>query len=189
MRLLRFLLLTLLLTPVMVRGQQAGFTHADTLRGSITPERAWWDLTFYKLSVRVHPNDSTLSGSNTIRYRVVKPGQTLQVDLQKPLRVVKIEQDGEPLKFREDGNAYFVTLTKLQQLGQNESITVQYAGKPHVAKRPPWDGGMVWSRDKVGNWFIATACQGLGASAWWPCKDHMYDEPDSMAISITVPRT
>ena len=187
MRLLRFLLLTLLLSPVLVRGQQPVFTHADTLRGSITPERAWWDLTFYKLSVRVLPNDSALTGSNTIRYRVVKPGQVMQVDLQKPLRVLKIEQDGEPLKFREDGDAYFVTLTKLQQPGQNESITVQYAGKPRVAKRPPWDGGLVWSRDKVGNWFIATACQGLGASAWWPCKDHMYDEPDSMAISITVP--
>ena len=111
----------------------------------------------------------------------------MQVDLQRPLRVLRVEQDGKPLRVRQDGNAYFVTLTKLQQPGQTESIVVQYAGKPRVAKLPPWDGGLVWSRDKGGQWFIATACQGLGASAWWPCKDHMYDEPDSMAISVTVP--
>jgi aminopeptidase N len=181
------LVLLLITLPLLVSAQQYEFTHDDTLRGSITPERAWWDLAFYHLKVRVQPTDSTLSGSTMIRYRVLKPGQTMQVDLQRPLRVVKVEQDGESLKFRQDGNAYFVALTKRQQPGQTESITVHYAGKPRIAKRPPWDGGMVWSRDKSGNWFIATACQGLGASAWWPCKDHMYDEPDSMAISVTVP--
>lgn len=181
------ILFVLMLLPLLAVAQQYEFTHDDTLRGSITPERAWWDLTFYHLRVRVQPTDSTLNGSTLIRYRVLKPGQTLQVDLQRPLRVLKVEQDGESLKFRQDGNAYFVTLTKLQQPGQTEAITVYYAGKPRVARRPPWDGGMVWSRDKSGNWFIATACQGLGASAWWPCKDHMYDEPDSMAISVTVP--
>ncbi len=177
----------LLILPVLALAQKSEFTHADTLRGSITPERDWWDLAFYHLTVRVQPTDSTLSGSTEIRYRVLKPGQTMQVDLQRPMRVLRVEQDGKSLGIRQDGNAYFVTLTKLQKAGQTEAITVHYAGKPRVAKRPPWDGGLVWSRDKAGNWFIATACQGLGASAWWPCKDHMYDEPDSMAISVTVP--
>lgn len=184
-RLLSFVLVLTL--PILAQAQKYEFTHDDTLRGSITPERAWWDLAFYHLTVRVQPTDSTLSGSTLIRYRVLKPGQTLQVDLQRPLRVLRVEQDGQPLAVRQDGNAYFVTLTKPQKPGQTEAVTVQYAGKPRVAKRPPWDGGLVWSRDKSGDWFIATACQGLGASAWWPCKDHMYDEPDSMAISVTVP--
>ncbi|UFH56904.1 M1 family metallopeptidase [Spirosoma sp. KNUC1025] len=184
---IRLLTLCLLLLPFMASAQHYEFTHDDTLRGTITPERSWWDLTFYHLKVRVQPTDSTLSGSTEIRYRVLKPAQTLQVDLQRPLRVERIEQDGKSLNFRQDGNAYFVTLTKAQKSGQNEAITVFYSGKPRVAKRPPWDGGLVWKHDREGNWFIATACQGLGASAWWPCKDHMYDEPDSMAISVTVP--
>jgi aminopeptidase N len=184
---LRLTVLVCLLVSTIAQAQQSVFTHNDTLRGSITPERAWWDLAFYHLSVRVQPNDSTLSGSTVIRYRVLKPGQTMQVDLQQPLRVLRAEQDGKPLQVRQDGNAYFVTLTKVQRPGQTEFITVQYTGKPRIAKKPPWDGGLVWSRDKGGEWFIATACQGLGASAWWPCKDHMYDEPDSMAISVTVP--
>lgn len=184
---IRLLTVCLLMLPFMTSAQRYEFTHDDTLRGSITPERAWWDLAFYHLKVRVQPTDSTLSGSTLIRYRVLKPGQTMQVDLQRPLRVERIEQDGKSLHFRQDGNAYFVTLTKPQKAGQTETVTVHYAGKPRVAKRPPWDGGLVWKRDKEGSWFIATACQGLGASAWWPCKDHMYDEPDSMNISVTVP--
>lgn len=183
----RFVTVCLLLLSGMASAQRYQFTHDDTLRGSITPERSWWDLTFYHLKVRVQPIDSTLRGSTLIRYRVLKPGQTMQVDLQRPLQVERVEQDGQSLKFRRDGNAFFVTLTKAQQPGKSESVTVFYAGKPRIAKRPPWDGGLVWSHDKDGNWFIATACQGLGASAWWPCKDHMYDEPDSMAISVTVP--
>lgn len=183
----RYTLLLCFLSAAAVQAQRFEFTHDDTLRGTITPERAWWDLAFYHLKVRVQPTDSTLSGSTMIRYRVLKASQIMQVDLQRPLRVLRVEQDGQALKFRQDGNAYFVTLNKPQKPGQTESVTVQYAGKPRVAKRPPWDGGLVWSRDKKGQWFIATACQGLGASAWWPCKDHMYDEPDSMAISVTVP--
>jgi aminopeptidase N len=181
-------LLAGLLFSVTVSAQKFAFTHDDTLRGSITPERIWWDLAYYHLQVKINPADSSISGSTTIRYRVLKPNQTLQVDLQRPLKVQKIVQDGAELAFRQDGNAYFVTLQKKQVVGQTESLVVQYAGKPRVAKRPPWDGGFVWKKDKAGQWFIATACQGLGASAWWPCKDHMYDEPDSMLISITVPK-
>ncbi|GAB3507793.1 M1 family metallopeptidase [Spirosoma knui] len=184
-RILCFALVFLL--PYVVRAQRYEFTHDDTLRGSITPERVWWDLTFYHLSVRVKPADSTISGSTAITYKVLKPSQVLQVDLQRPLRVSKIEQDGQSLTFRQDGDAYFVTLKKKQQPGATERVTVHYNGKPRVAKNPPWNGGFVWARDTTKQWFIATACQGLGASSWWPCKDHMYDEPDSMLISITVP--
>ncbi|GAB3561136.1 M1 family metallopeptidase [Spirosoma luteolum] len=177
----------LLLLSGRLLAQQASFTHADTLRGSVTPQRAWWDLAFYHLSVRVEPRDSTLTGSNEIRYRVLKPGQVLQIDLQAPMQLLGAEQDGQPLSVRRDGDAYFITLTKRQQAGRQEAIVVRYTGKPQVAKMPPWEGGLVWSRDATGAWFIATANQGLGASSWWPCKDHLYDEPDSMAISVTVP--
>ncbi|MGF7218079.1 aminopeptidase N [Spirosoma lacussanchae] len=182
-----FLLIFLALGPGPGYAQHYSFTHDDTLRGTITPERAWWDLAYYHLQVRLHPEDSTLSGSNTVRYRVLKPGQVMQIDLQRPVQIEKVEQDGQSLPFRRDGDAYFIQLKKPQRTGRTESITVFYGGKPRVARKPPWDGGMVYSRDKKGQLFIATACQGLGASAWWPCKDHMYDEPDSMQISVTVP--
>ncbi|GAB2767524.1 M1 family metallopeptidase [Rhabdobacter roseus] len=168
--------------------EQPTFTRQDTLRGSITPERAWWDLTYYHLAVRVKPEESSLSGSTTVHYKVLKPHQSMQIDLQEPLRIEKVVQDGQELTYRREGNAYFIALQKKQQIGQLESVQVFYAGKPQVAKRPPWDGGVQWEKDADGNWLVATSCQGLGASVWWPCKDHMYDEPDSMLISITVPK-
>ncbi|WP_439583069.1 M1 family metallopeptidase [Dyadobacter bucti] len=168
--------------------QKKTFTHADTLRGSITPERAWWDLTFYHLNVRPDPQDSTLSGSTKVVYTILKPSQIIQIDLQEPLKINKAVQDGESLTFKRDGNAFFIDLKKKQEAGKSETIEIFYSGKPKLAKRPPWDGGVQWIPDGKGNTIISTSCQGLGASVWWPCKDHMYDEPDSMLISITVPK-
>lgn len=167
--------------------QKYTFTHDDTLRGSITKERAWWDLQFYHLNTRINPADSTIGGSVTVRYKVIQPSQVLQIDLQRPLTISKITQDGQELTYKRDGDAFFITLTKPQKTNAQEEIIVYYGGRPRIAKRAPWDGGFSWKRDQNGQPFVATSCQGLGASVWWPCKDHMYDEPDSMKISITVP--
>ncbi|MCC6280624.1 MAG: M1 family metallopeptidase [Saprospiraceae bacterium] len=169
--------------------QSPEFTRDDTLRGSITPERAWWDLTFYDLKVKVNPADKSISGSNTIYYKVLTTSNVLQFDLQSPLRVERVEQDGEALDVRQtDKNACFVTLKKEQPVGSRQSLTIWYSGQPREAVHAPWDGGFSWSQDSKGQPFVATSCQGLGASVWWPCKDHMYDEPDSQAISITAPK-
>jgi aminopeptidase N len=168
--------------------QQPVFTEDDSLRGSITPERVWWDLHHYQLNLSVDPATTSIAGNVVVAYTVVEPYQVLQIDLQPPLVVEKITQDGEPLDFTKRGNnAHMVTLKKEQQKGAAESVVVYYSGKPLVARNPPWQGGFQWAKDNDGNPFIATSCQGLGASVWWPCKDHMYDEPDSMTMNITVP--
>lgn len=178
----------LLLCQKAAAAQEPAFTRDDTLRGSITPERAWWDLTFYDLQVRVNPATKSISGSNLIRYKVLTANNLMQIDLQPPLEIEHVEQDGRKLGFRQIGrNAYLVELRKQQQPGATEAVKIWYAGKPKEAVRAPWDGGFSWSKDGLGRPFIATSCQGLGASVWWPCKDHAYDEPDSQAISITVP--
>ena len=168
--------------------QQHNFTEQDSLRGSITPERSWWDLNFYNLSVEVKPEEKFISGSNIIRYTVLEEQQRLQVDLQPPLIIEKITQEGENLKWESNGNAHFVTLKKPQRKGEVNEIKVYYSGHPKEAVRAPWDGGFSWKRDNNGKHFVATSCQGLGASVWWPNKDHMYDEVDSMAINITTPK-
>lgn len=167
--------------------QEPIFTRQDTLRGSITPERAWWDLTYYHLSVRVNPQDSSFKGTNLIEYRVNEENDLMQIDLQPPMRITKITQDGSALDFKKDGNAWFVKLKSLQKKGEIKSILVEYDGKPQISTRPPWSGGVSWNKDLNGNLFIATANQGDGGSLWWPGKDHPYDEPDSMLISINVP--
>ena len=167
--------------------EKNNFSRQDTLRGSITPERIWWDLTYYHLKVQVDPDKRYISGENTIKYSVLSANQTMQIDLQAPLNITKVTQDGKNLKILHDGNAHFITLTKQQVIGNTESIIVQYEGNPKEAIRAPWDGGFSWKKDTNGNHFVATSCQGLGASVWWPCKDHMYDEVESMRISVTVP--
>ncbi len=163
------------------------FTRADTLRGSVTPQRAWWDVTFYDLHVRVSPADSSVAGRNGITYRVLRPAQEMQIDLQEPMRVDSMVQDGRRLTYRREGNAFFATLASPQRAGETRTVTVHYHGKPRAAKNAPWDGGFVWAKDTVGNRWVATAVQGLGASAWWPTKDHQTEEPDSQRIAVTVP--
>ena len=164
------------------------FTKQDTLRGSITKERAWWDVKNYHLDIKVNPADSTISGSNTIKYQVVQEYTTMQIDLQNPMQIYKVIQDGKSLKFKRDGNAFFVELIAPQVKDTVKDLIVFYGGKPKVAVNPPWDGGITWKKDSNGNPFIASSCQGLGASVWWPNKDHMYDEVENMLISVNVPK-
>ena len=168
--------------------QEYKFTKQDTLRGSITPERAWWDLTYYHLDIAVDLDNKFINGSNTIEYKVLEPNKKLQVDLQSPLRITKVEQNGKELTFSSEGSAHFINLIDKQRKGKINSVKVYYEGNPKEAVNAPWDGGLSWTRDSNGKHFAATSCQGIGASIWWPNKDHMYDEVDSMLISVNVPK-
>ncbi|HMI64718.1 MAG TPA: M1 family metallopeptidase [Cyclobacteriaceae bacterium] len=162
-------------------------TRADTLRGTVTPEREWWDAVHYDLHVRFNNADSALKGYNVIHYKVQKAPRLMQIDLMKPMVMDSIVQDGSTLRYEQEGNAFFVHLLSSQEGNSIHSITFYYHGKPQAAVRPPWDGGLIWARDKKGRPWISIACQGLGASVWYPCKDHQGDEPDSASIHITTP--
>ncbi len=179
-------LIGLMFGYLSVHAQQ--FTKQDTLRGSITPERAWWDLNYYDLNIKVQPDKKYIAGYNIVRYKVLKAHDVLQIDLQEPLEITGISQDKEPLDYHHIGPAYFINLKKKQVPGEYNELYIQYAGKPKEAVRAPWDGGFSWKKDTNGKHFVATSCQGLGASVWWPNKDHMYDEVDSMRIAIDVPK-
>jgi aminopeptidase N len=174
------------------------FTHADTLRGSNGPGRTWWDATKYDLYVKFNLQDSTISGYNIIDFKVLKPGSEMQIDLQEPMildsakcfitaNMVNLSSGN----FKKDGNAYFINIPDLKtktSISENKNyLIVYYHGKPTIAKKAPWDGGLVWARDKAKNPWISIACQGTGASVWYPCKDIQSDEPDSAEIHITAP--
>ncbi len=165
------------------------FTHQDTLRGSITKERVWWNLLHYDLNVKVDDQEKYISGSNTIKYEVLEKYKLMQIDLQEPLEINKVVQDGKKLSFKRKGNAFFIELIKEQIIGEKNKITISFHGKPIESLNPPWSGGFTWEKDETNKSFIATSCQGIGASIWWPCKDHMYDEPEEGAdIVITPPK-
>ena len=179
---------TFIIASLSLHSYSQEYTEQDTLRGSITPEREWWNLNYYDLYVDVNADDKFISGSNTIRYEVLKPHQILQIDLQPPMTIEKVTQEGKTLDVEHNGNAHFIKLKKPQKRGQYNQLTVQFSGHPKEAVRAPWDGGFSWKKDSNGKNFIATSNQGLGASVWWPNKDHMYDEVDSMSIRIKAPR-
>ena len=185
---IRLILGTITAQAQLDHGASHNFTYQDTLRGSITPERAWWDLNYYHLDISVDPETKTIKGKNTVQYTVLDSNNRLQIDLQPPLILTKAIQDGEDLLIEHDGNAHFIQLTREQTIGDVNSLEVFYEGNPREAVRAPWDGGISWKKDENEKDFIASSCQGLGASVWWPNKDHMYDEVDSMKISVNVPK-
>jgi len=193
MKMLRFFVLIIccVFNPInaqsLLNNKEVLFTRQDSLRGSITKERSWWDLKQYRLDIKVNPLDSTITGFNVIKYKVLQEYNVMQIDLQNPLAISKIIQDGIELKYNREGNVYFVNLESPQKTGTTKELTVFYGGRPKVAVNPPWDGGISWKKDSNGKPFIASSCQGLGASVWWPNKDHMYDEVEDMYISVTVP--
>lgn len=189
LRIFNLLILFLLFRPAFSQNHVHSTTRQDTLRGSITPEREWWDLHHYDLYVKVDIDNRSIEGSNTIKYKVLKSSQLLQIDLQEPMQIKDISQDGVSLKSIRDGNVFYVELQKIQIPGTENELTITFEGTPIVSNNPPWSGGFVWDTDQNNKPFIATACQGDGASMWWPCKDHMYDEPDQgMNISINTPK-
>ncbi|HJR08822.1 MAG TPA: M1 family metallopeptidase [Pyrinomonadaceae bacterium] len=168
--------------------QTESVTRQETLRGSITPEREWWDVLHYHLAVEFLPETKRLRGSNTITFKTLKPGKRMQIDLQPPLAITKIIHGNSQLKFEREGNVYWVSFENDVPAGVEDKIEVFYEGKPVESKNPPWVGGITWGRDDLGEHFITTTCQGIGASIWWPNKDHGADEPDrGMRTSVTVP--
>ena len=173
------------------------FTHADTLRGTYGPTRDWWNVTKYDLHVKFNLKDSSISGYNIIDFEVLKNGTTIQIDLQEPMildsiKVIATRSTANTgnIPFTQDGNAYFIqpiSWMKNGEMKKKNYIYVYYHGKPRIAIRPPWDGGLIMQKDKNNNPFVSLACQGLGASVWYPCKDHQADEPDSAEMHITIP--
>lgn len=163
------------------------FSKADSLRGELTPLRTCYDIKYYHLDVKVDIDNKYISGSNLFRFRATEDFKKLQFDLFENLSVDRIVYQGIDLPFSRLYNAVFIEFPTTIKKDQIDSFTVYYSGHPIQATRAPWDGGFDWKKDSNGKPFVATACQGLGASVWWPNKDHQSDEVDSMLISVAVP--
>ena len=159
-------------------------SSADILLGKLNPNRSCYDVIHYDLSVTVKPDQKSISGENIITARS-SGCDSIQIDLYSNLKVEGIYQQDTELKYHRQHGAIFLK-PKLTSADSIFQITIKYSGRPHVAVDPPWDGGFIWEQDTLGRPWIGVACEGDGASLWWPCKDHPSDEPDSMDIHITV---
>ena len=168
--------------------QAQDFSLRDTLRGSLSPERTWFDVNYYHLSIDLDVETKSISGFNDIGFTVLSDSSVMQLDLFENLSVDSVIYEGTLCDVSRKYDAFFVDLPFGLKVGDHKTLRVYYHGKPIVAKNAPWDGGFVWKNDPQGLPWIGVACQGLGASSWWPCKDHLSDEPDSMRITCSVPK-
>ncbi len=164
------------------------FTRADSLRGNLTPLRTCYDINYYHLDVKFDIDKKFISGSNLFKFTATQNFTKLQFDLYANLNIEKVVYKGKELPYTREFGAVFITFPQTIAKGSKDEFTVYYSGNPTIAKNAPWDGGVVYTTDSLGRPFVATACQGAGASIWWPTKDHQADEVDSMLISISVPK-
>lgn len=179
-------LITSSLSAQVLSDKEGNYTEADSLRGSLRPERAY-DVQKYHLKLKVEPEKQFISGSNTISFIAKEELPTIQIDLFENMKVDSIMHRGEKLQYERKHNAVFLDLKKALPKNTLDSIEFYYSGHPTVAKNAPWDGGFVWDEDDDGNPWIGVAVQGTGASLWYPNKDHQSDEPEEVQLDIAVP--
>lgn len=166
----------------------AQFSRQDSLRGTLSAVRSCYDVTFYDLKLKVIPTSQSIEGSNTIYYKATTDFKKMQVDLFANMQIVNILQNDKPLRFTREGNATFINFADVQKKNKKYSIKIEYRGRPQIARNPPWDGGFTWKKDPNGKDWIVVSCEGTGASLWFPNKDHLSDEPDSVKITCAVPK-
>lgn len=169
--------------------QKKNFTRQDTLRGSVTPERAWWDVTCYTIGINTDYVEQSIEGKCEMQFRVLAPGQRMQIDLQQPMKISRVYMKDLSIPFTREENVYYLNFPTTFEKGSLQAITIVFMGNPKIAVQPPWEGGWIFARDDRGRPWMSVACQGLGASVWFPCKDHQSDEPDSAFLNIAVPDT
>jgi len=189
---LSYLILFLLLSPFLVNGQLLSdkneFSRKDSLRGQLTPLRTCYDVTYYHLDVDINIPKRSIAGSNLIKFKTIQDFNRIQIDLFDNMAIDKILYRGKQLKYTREFNAVFIDFPTHVKANTLDSILVYFSGTPHQANRAPWDGGFDWKKDSNNKPWVASANQGIGASLWWPNKDHQSDEPDSVLISVTVPK-
>jgi aminopeptidase N len=164
------------------------FTRADSLRGYLSPLRSSYDVKYYHLDIKIDTTDKSIHGSNLIIFNAVNDFDKMQIDLYKNMKIDSILYNNLKLNFSREFTAVFIDMPYQLKSGSTNEIKVYYSGQPQIAKQPPWGGGLVWTYDDDGYLWLGTAVQGTGASLFWPNKDHQSDEPDSMMISVTVPK-
>ena len=179
--------LILFLSLLSVKSICQEFSLSDSLRGSLSSYRSCYDVYYYDLNVTIDDKNKELINSyNDFYITSLEDFDNIQIDLFNNLEINSIVFNETKLNFKRKFNAVFIDFSEIIKKGENVKFRVNYEGKPREAVNPPWDGGFSWDYDKNKNPWIGVSCQGLGASSWWPCKDHQSDEPDSMRITCTV---
>lgn len=179
----------LVVSLVLLTGVLSAQVDVYNSGGELMPEQAAFDVKYYDLKLKVDPDNQAIEGTLRVQAEVLNPMTTLVLQLDNLLKISAInDSKGQSLAFEHKEGLIRIDLTETKKTGSTLDVSISYGGKPRVAPNPPWDGGFSWKQTADGSPWIATSCQLIGADVWWPCKDHVSDEPDSMALHIEVPQ-
>lgn len=162
------------------------FSEKDSLRGALSEYRSNYDVTYCALMVDFNLKKQSIEGKATLVFKAVKDLNIIQMDLHDKMSIKSIECNGQSLQVERKYNSLFIDFNRTIEKDEVVEFSITYEGKPMPAKKPPWDGGFVWKKEDGKPW-IGVACEKLGAHIWWPVKDHLSDEPDSMDLHYTIP--
>jgi len=168
-------------------GSYPKFTEKDSLIGTLDDDRAGYDVTFYDLNLILDPNNRKLGGTVNMHFKALAELTKIRFDLYENLAISSLKMSEKEIPFVRNDRAVIASLPDPLVIGRDYIIVVEYGGKPTSATNPPWSGGMVWEKDENGNPWIGVTCETEGGSIWFPCKDHLSDEPDSVRLQMTVP--
>lgn len=167
-------------------------TNQLLLLGAKSKYRDCYDVRYYGLDLKIDPSKKFISGQVYMMAEATTDFDILQIDLYANMKMNTIEVSTQDfikeVSFRREEGAIFVTMPTTIKAGEIFLLKMNYEGNPQKAKRPPWDGGFTWKKDKKGNPWIGVSCESEGSSLWWPCKDDVADEPDSVGVTLTVPK-
>ncbi len=167
---------------------QQKFTRKDTLQGGLRSERTCFDVLHYDLNIKIDIKNKFIQGSNNIKFKIIENTSKIQLDLFENMVVDSIVFNKMKLNYKREFGAVFINFPEIQLKNTEQNLQFYYSGNPKIARNAPWDGGFVFKKNSNGKDFIGVACQGDGASLWFPCKDSQTDEPDFGAtIKISVP--
>ena len=185
---MKFIFTFLILFCTFFNRAQETFTRKDSLRGGLSIERKCFDVLRYDLNVSIDINKKFISGYNDIKFKIVDNTNSIQLDLFANMQIDSIVLDAKRQNFKREFNSFFVNFDSDIQKNDTKTIRIYYSGNPTIAKNAPWDGGFVFNKSLSGKPWVGVACQGDGASLWYPCKDSQSDEPDFGAtVDVEIP--
>lgn len=174
-------------SPAQLLQEKKNPQRADELRGGLRPERTNFDMLKYNLAIEVIPEKKFIVGKNKITFKVLQNAKRMQLDLFENMQIDSIVFHGKNLAYQREYNAVFIDFPNHLSAGKTYDLDFYYSGNPQIAKNAPWDGGFIFTKDSNGKDWISVAVQGIGASLWYPNKDHQSDKADEAEIHVTIP--
>lgn len=192
---MKYLLLLILIQSSLASAQilnhKDNFSRQDSLRGNNNEFRNWWNVLRYDIEIEPVFQDKFIKGKNTITFSITDDihNNLMQIDLQQPMTLNQVALNGNQIQeYYRDGNVYFINVSNLNLNSSQNQLELEFSGHPQIANNPPWDGGWIFTYDQKKRPWMSVACQGLGASVWFPNKDYLGDEPEyGASLAMTVP--